>query len=238
MLLSFFTLYHFAYSESSTNLDSKAMYDNKELVLDQNTKNFVIIIPNEAHESVNQPKNQLPLANQPYLPQNLVIKQGTKVFWYNADVGHTHKISLFDDKLQNVFSANTFDFNFESTPYEPTKTGVYTYEEKDVNEIDTAFVMNGTITVEDNKTGENTNSTGSNYTVGTFMVPKKLLTDYENEFKNNGINFVSTYSFKDIRGGQKGTGPEQSYVVWSTGEQELDKVLKFLKDVTPKLPYN
>ena len=42
------------------------------MILGNNVKNFVIILPDEAHESLNQPENQLPLTNQPYLPQHLV----------------------------------------------------------------------------------------------------------------------------------------------------------------------
>src|SRR6187402_3415786 len=65
---------------TSAKLDSKSIYDQKEAnIVDKNIKNFVILIPNEGHESTNQDKDQYPLANQPYIPQNLVIGKGTAV---------------------------------------------------------------------------------------------------------------------------------------------------------------
>jgi hypothetical protein len=42
-------------------------------------KNFSILIPSEANESTNQPKDQYPLIKQPYVPQNIVIPVGTAV---------------------------------------------------------------------------------------------------------------------------------------------------------------
>ncbi len=238
VMISFFALHPYIYGESYVNLDAQKMYENKDLVLDKGTENFIIVIPNEAHESINQPKSQLPIANQPYLPQNLIIKPGTKITWFNADVGHTHKIDVFDNKLQNIFSTGIFDFNKVSSSFEPKETGIYKYEEKNVNEIDKSFIMNGTITVEEDKSKENQTSINSNVIAGTFMIPTKLLASYEKKFQKGGFKVLSTFSFKDIRGGQKGTGPEQTYVVWSTNEKDVGKVLKFLNSITPKLPYS
>ncbi|NOJ30233.1 MAG: hypothetical protein DA328_08720 [Nitrososphaeraceae archaeon] len=228
----------YAYSENEIGFDAKTMYENKKLVIDPSIKNFIIVIPNEAHESLNQPKNQLPLANQPYLPQNIEVELGTAILWFNADVGHTHKINLFDDNLQEVFSTNMFDFNFASPVFEPKKLGIYNYEEKDVNDIDTSFIMNGTINVREKDLLENKIDNNTNYISGTFMVPKKFLAVYEKEFKDNGFNVVSTFSYKDIRGGQKGTGPEQTYILWNTKEQNLKIVITVLQKITSTLVYN
>jgi hypothetical protein len=51
-------------------LNAATVYENQTLVLGRDAKTLFIFIPNEAHESLNQPKSQFPLANQPYLPQN------------------------------------------------------------------------------------------------------------------------------------------------------------------------
>ncbi len=75
------------------------------MILGNNVKNFVIIIPDEAHESLNQPKNQLPLTNQPYLPQHLVTNVGTTVVWFNPDVAHKHMITLTDSNSKRVYEA-------------------------------------------------------------------------------------------------------------------------------------
>jgi hypothetical protein len=48
-------------------------------VLGNNVKNLVILIPNEAHELINQPKDHYPLANQPYIPQNAIVNVGTAI---------------------------------------------------------------------------------------------------------------------------------------------------------------
>ena len=48
----------------------------------------------------------------------------------------------------------------------------------------------------------------------------------------------SQYTFKDLRGGQKGTGPEQTLLVPESKEKYLDNLLFILKELTPKLPYN
>jgi hypothetical protein len=104
------------------------------MVLGNNVKNLVILIPNEAHESTNQPRDQYPLANQPYLPQNAVVNVGTAV--------------SFND------------------------TGTHTYFEKDVNEDDPAFVMNGTISVIYQPDSLTSSTSGSSIdTVGVLMVP-------------------------------------------------------------------
>jgi hypothetical protein len=67
--------------------------------------------------------------------------------------------------LSGKFESNTarsFTFN---------DTGTYTYFEKDVNEDDPAFIMNGTITVV-NKPESVTHSSSSGVdTIGLLMVP-------------------------------------------------------------------
>ena len=75
------------------NIAASNVFDTHSMILGDNIKNLVILIPNEAHESTNQPKDQLPLANQPYLPQDAVVNRGTTVTWFNGDVDHDHKIT-------------------------------------------------------------------------------------------------------------------------------------------------
>lgn len=70
-------LFVLSYAQYSPNIYATSLYNGKTIVLGNNVKNFVIVIPDEAHESPNQPKNQLPLTNQPYLPQHLVANVGT-----------------------------------------------------------------------------------------------------------------------------------------------------------------
>ena len=112
-------------------------------------KNFVILIPDEAHESINQPKKERPLINQPYIPQNVVANIGTTIGWFNADKGHTHVITINDSNSGVIaFKSGSVKFNesilLPSSFYE---TNLLNYFEKNVNSNDPKFVINGTITM-------------------------------------------------------------------------------------------
>ena len=116
ILVSSFMIFSYAdnttiTANSQPNINSKSLYNNQTIVLGKNVKNFVIVIPDEAHESLNQQKSQLPLTDQPYLPQNLVSNVGTAVVWFNADVGHNHKITLTDQNNRSVYENAFFPFN-------------------------------------------------------------------------------------------------------------------------------
>lgn len=70
------------------------------------------------------------------------------------------------------------------------------------------------------------------------MVPAKLLDKYRSEFEDKGLTIDSTFTYKDLRGGQKGTGLEQILIVWKTHNIPLKKVIGDLEELTPTLPYN
>jgi plastocyanin len=213
------------------------------MILGDNIKNLVILIPNEAHESTNQPKDQLPLANQPYLPQDAVVNRGTTVTWFNGDVDHDHTITQSgssSDSSSAGFESGDFAFNTPSRPITFNDTGRFNYLEAGVNDNDPSFAMNGTINVinqANSLTGTNTTS-GSPDTVGTLMVPAQGLDQYVSTLTSKGFTIDSTHTFKDLRGGQKGTGPEQTYIVWTTSGMNLDQVLSALEEISPSLPYS
>ena len=218
------------------------VFDTHSMILGDNIKNLVILIPNEAHESTNQPKDQLPLANQPYLPQDAVVNRGTTVTWFNGDVDHDHKITQSGGESASTgFESGDFAFNTPSRPITFNDTGRFNYLEADVNDNDPSFVMNGTIDVvnQGNQlTNPNATGAGSPDTVGTFMVPAKDLNQYTSALTSKGFTIDSPYTFKDLRGGQKGTGSEQAYIVWTTSGMNLDQVTSALKEITPSLPYS
>ena len=231
----------YAQNETSTpSIDATSLYNDKIMILGNNVKNFVIIIPDEAHESLNQPKNQLPLTNQPYLPQHLVTNVGTTVVWFSADVGHKHAINLNDDKTNKVFEASFFPSNDASSPLTLNNTGDYSYFEKGANKAVPSFVMNGTISVVNLPSELKSNSTSSQnqITAGSYMIPAIMLDNYTSEFEKRGFTVDSHFTYKDLRGGQKGTGPEQTLITWTTPETDLDKVISALKEITPTLPYS
>jgi hypothetical protein len=118
---------------------------------------------------------------------------------------------------------------------------------KKVNNAVPDFVMKGTIPVVDagaslssNGISNNVNSSASNNfdTVSTYMVPAKDVEKYVSQFKERGFNIDSTFTYKDLRGGQKGTEPEQTLLVWTNSGMTLDKVISSLEEITPKLLYN
>ena len=56
------------------------------------------------------------------------------------------------------------------------------------------------------------------------MVPAQGLDQYVSTLTSKGFTIDRTHTFKDLRGGQKGTGPEQTYIVWTTSGMNLVQV--------------
>ena len=97
-------------ANNQTSLNVEELYNQKTLQFDNSVHNVVVLIPDEAHESINQKKNQWPLANAPYIPQNLVISKGTAVTWFNADVDHDHIIKFETPVNGNTSETDTFPY--------------------------------------------------------------------------------------------------------------------------------
>jgi hypothetical protein len=99
--------------------------------------------------------------------------------------------------------------------------------------------MKGTITVASQGQHNTTTVSQNNEDIaGTFMVPARLLDKYRSQFEDNGFTIGSTYTYKDLRGGQKGTGPEQTLIVMKAHNVPLKMVISVLEELTPTLPYN
>jgi hypothetical protein len=120
-----------------------------------------------------------------------------------------------------------FEFKLSSSPNE------------DVNSDDPSFVMNGTIRVTSQPNSlSSTNLTAAAVnpvTVGTYMVPAMNLDKYISALTSKGFSIDGTHTFNDLRGGQEGTGPEQTMIVWTSSGKELDQVVAALKEITPSL---
>lgn len=228
--------------QQKPNINASALFDTHTMVLGDNVKNLVIFIPNEAHESPNQvDPSQLPLANQPYLPQNAVVNTGTGVTWFNGDVDHDRSITVAQGNsipAETGPGTGSFEYNTATAPITFNETGMYTYFEKDVNEDDPAFVMNGTIDVINQPESLPSSSSGSFDTVGVLMVPAQDIQAYTTDLQNRGFAIESTHNFKDLRGGQSGTGDEQTLVVWATSGMTLPDIVTNLQEFTLSLPYS
>jgi len=83
----------------------------------------------------------------------------------------------------------------------------------------------------------NSNSSGID-TVGILMVPTQNIDDYIQQITSAGITVDNTYDFKDLRGGQEGTGDIQTLIVWTTGGKDLIQTLSFLSGLSSDLPYS
>jgi|SRR5215207_2605565 len=77
-------------------------------------------------------------------------------------------------------------------------------------------------------------------TVGTYMVPTQDLDAYVSELTDRGFVINSMHNFKDLRGGQEGTGDTQTLIVWGADSSavNLDNIISTLKEITPELPYS
>jgi len=222
---------------SISNLTSEGgiaqdIYQNKIMSFGTNVKNIVLLIPNEGHESPTLPQEQR-LINQPYVPAIIIVGPNTQIAWINGDVGHKHSITLVDKNSQQVYSSGKFDFNSITNPLILNDSGKYIYSESNVNKDDPKFIMEGTILVQ--KDLSKTNQLPES--VGLLMVPAKDLNKHVSELTGNGIEVIDKYTFKDLRGGQKGTGAQQTLLLLgSTNAQE--KLVSTLESITPTLPYS
>ena len=171
--------------------------------------------------------------------KNAIIDKNTSILWLNADVGRRHKISFNDSNSKKVFESSFFKYNTTSNPIVLSETGTYQYWESNVSKEVPGFVMRGTTTVTSQKQRNATTETQHKEDIlGAFMVPARFLDNYRSEFEANGFNIYSTFTYKDLRGGQKGTGPEQTLIVWKAHNIPLKKVVTDLQELNPSLPYN
>jgi hypothetical protein len=72
------------------------------------------------------------------------------------------------------------------------------------------------------------------------MVPTQDLEAYVSELTDKGFVINSMHDFKDVHGGQEGTGDTQTLVVWGADSSKInpDQVISVLKGITPELPYS
>lgn len=218
-------------------LDVEKVYDQKTLQFDNTVQNVVVLIPNEAHESINQKKSQWPLANAPYIPQNLIINKGTAVTWFNADVDHDHIIKFETPVNGNISETDTFPYLSHTTVIFD-KEGQYPYfEDGDLND-DKSFKMTGTVRVVQSDDSGEIRKQAPIKTVGFLMVPSKDSESIISSLTNGGNQVLGSHTFNDLRGGQKGTGPTQTIIVWGSDNGNVGQLLQPIVDITKGLPYS
>ena len=137
----------------------------------------------------------------------------------------------------SIYESRKFEYNTAIITSAFNNTGRYTYFEKDVNEDDPRSVMNGTIPVINQPESLTSSSALSAVdTVGVLMAPFQDIQTYTSDLHNRGFVIDGTHNFKDLRGGQSGTGDEQTLILWTTHDMALLEVVT--KDFTLELPYS
>ena len=112
-------------------------------------------------------------------------------------------------------------------------------------EGDAGVTMTGSVTVGNiqspvipSSPSTSNSSSSSIDTVGILMVPTQDIDDYIQQITSAGITVDNTFDFKDLRGGQEGTGDTQILVVWATGGKDLTETISSLSDLSANLPYS
>ncbi len=160
--------------------------------------------------------------------------------WLNGDVDHDHAVKFRSPNPQNLESTDSFASG-EYVTVNFNQTGQYSYFKDSVNQDDEAFVMEGNINIIDSdaKTPFNSNiSPQSNNTAWILMVPSKYSQSISSALEGEGVTTLSSDTFTDLRGGQKGTGPTQSILVWDTQSYNMEQSISPIISVSNGLPYS
>lgn len=198
---------------SNTSHSASDIFNSKELVLPSTMNNVIILIPNEGHHGPGEADEARFLA-QSFVPETTVVNKGTNVIWFNGDVGHEHDIVITSDADSTSPIYQTGEFSeFETRNYTFSEAGGFQYA--DTVEYDNGYIMRGNISVTDggSNTGLQQSVDGSD-TVGLLMVPTQDISQYTSDLQSRGYVLDSMHNFQDLRGGQSGTGNEQTLIVW------------------------
>lgn len=221
------------------NINAENMYNTKIMTLGNNIQNVVILIPNEGHHGEGEDKESRFL-DQHFVPDNVVVNTGTTVLWFNGDVGHERTIDVKDSDGNSVFNTGAITDMQPSESFTFSTPGVFNYEaEGDPGVTMTGSIAVGNINSPVTSSNTSTNSNSSNIdTIGVIMVPTQDIDSYIQQLTSAGITVDNTYDFKDLRGGQKGTGDTQTLIVWTTTEKDLNETLSSLSKLSADLPYS
>jgi plastocyanin len=222
-----------ASAQVQPSLNATSVYDSGQMVLGNNVKHLVIVIPNEGHHGPGE-EDEARFFAQPFLPQNAIVGPGTQVVWFNGDVGHEHNIVVRDANGAQLFETGEFTELEASSPITFNTTGDFEYA--DTVEYEGGFVMTGNIRVIDQGITATT-PRASFDTVGALMVPSMDVQNIAASIKNAGFGIDSMHNFKDLRGGQSDTGDEQTLVIWTANGMDLNEIGSRLQAISEPLPY-
>ena len=222
--------------DNQPNINATSVFDTGQMILGDNIKHLVIMIPDEGHHGPGE-EDEARFIAQPFVPQNAVVTPGTQVVWLSGDVGHDHNIVVRDANSNNNTIFDTGDFpEFEATrAITFNNTGTFDYA--DIIDYEGGFRMTGDITVVSGG-GNSIDASGNTFdTVGVLMIPSMMVQDVVNGMRSSGFGIDSMHNFKDLRGGQSDTGDEQTLVIWTANGMDLSEIGSGLQAISEPLPY-
>jgi len=241
-------------STINSNIPSaESVHTNEILKLPPNVDTFVMLIVNEAHESWKEEQHKLITDKNAYfIPTNLVIYEGTKLVFLDADAPwdtpHPHDLELVNidndkNRAASSFSPGTLDYANTSEPF---TLPVGNYSITDMN----YEIKGGTVTVLENNKGNGNIRGNNNLIVGGFYTPTNQVKDtkdndgnshpgslayYRQAFSENGIKILSEYNFTYSKCDYcpDGYWPDNksgnhTLIIFSS-EQPLERTLEILK---------
>lgn len=221
------------------DINAENMYNTKTMTLGNNVKTLVVLIPDEGHHAAGE-DDESRFLDQHFVPDNVVANTGTTVLWLNGDVGHDHTIDVKDGDGNSIFNTGAIADMQPSDSFTFSNPGTFNYKA----DGDPGVTMTGSIAVGNinslvTSSRTSTSSNSSNIdTVGVIMVPTQDIDSYIQQITSAGITVDNTYDFKDLRGGQKGTGDTQTLIVWTTAGKDLTETLSSLSSLSADLPYS
>jgi len=224
-------------ASNDTSQSATDIFNSKAYELPSSANNLVVLIPNEGHHGPGEEDEARFLA-QSFVPETTVVNKGTNVIWFNGDVGHEHDIVVISDADSTSPIYQTGEFTeFEARNYTFNEVGQFQYA--DTVEYDNGYIMGGNISVTDGGGNTRLQPTTTSDTVGITMVPTQDISQYTTDMQSRGFVIDSMHNFQDLRGGQSGTGDEQTLIVWHVPtEMEVSNALSELAEVSGQLPYS
>jgi hypothetical protein len=96
--------------------------------------------------------------------------------------------------------------------------------------------MRGNVIVEDQVSSPLTSE--SYDTVGILMNPTMDLTTQTTDLESRVFSILDTHNFKDLRGGQEGTGDEQILVLWGISNSDVGNAISQVIEISQGLLYS
>jgi plastocyanin len=226
-------------ANNSTSNAATDIFGRKQYALSENDKNLVILIPNEGHHGPGEDDESRFIA-QSFVPETAAINKGTNVIWFNGDVGHEHDIIVTrnSESVNPIYQTGEFT-EFETTNYTFNDVGEFSYA--DTVEYDNGYIMRGNISVTDDggSAGDLSQTMDDSDIVGILMVSTRDISLYTSNLQNRGILIYSMHNFQDLRGGQSGTGDEQTLIVWKAPtNMQITSALSQFSEFSSQLPYS